>query len=108
MTDAEVGNFLCANVSCGGTSVYRRTADGMLQPAGYIEFSGRSGPADVMGRRPFEWQLTATPAGGAAEAVTWIAADLYSAFRRAFGVPEHIAPPEPSRPAWEEGQGVLF
>ncbi|HST59377.1 MAG TPA: hypothetical protein VLK84_11820 [Longimicrobium sp.] len=107
MTDAEVSSFLSANLMCGGTPVYRRSA-GRLDPAGYVVFSGRYGPADVMGRRPFHWHLSATPAAGSPP-VTWEAAELYDAFRRAFGVPLRTnGRTGPIPAAWDDEQGVLF
>ena len=107
MTDADVGSFLSSNLTCGGTPVYRRTPDRM-ESAGYVVFSGRQGPADVMGRRPFAWHLSATPRGAGAPTVTWNAHELYDAFRRAFDIPVRVAAPQAQAPPWEAEQGVLF
>lgn len=107
MTDADVASFLSSNLMCGGTPVYRRTPDRM-EPAGYVVFSGRYGPADVMGRRPFAWHLSATPRGAGAPTLTWNAIELYDAFRRAFGIPARVAAPQAQDLPWEADQGVLF
>lgn len=108
MTDSDVSSFLSANLMCGGTPVYRRSA-GRMDPVGYVVFAGRCGPADVMGRRPFHWHLSATPAAAGSTTVTWEAAGLYDAFRRAFDVPlRTIVRTAPTSPAWDDEQGVLF
>lgn len=107
MTDADVATFLSSNLMCGGTPIYRRTPGG-LEPAGYVVFSGRYGAADVMGRRPFAWHLSATPAGVGAPTITWNADELYDAFRRAFGIRARVAAPQAPTLAWEAEQGVLF
>lgn len=106
MTDEEVAAFMSANIACGGTPIYRRDQQG-LPPAGYVTFGGRSGPADVMGRRSFYWTLSAGYSPAAV--VTWDGADLYQAFRRAFSIPLRHTP-EPCAPTgrWEADQGVLF
>lgn len=107
MTDSEVADFLSSNLACGGTPVYRRTRNGMV-PAGYVAFSGRYGGADVMGRRPFTWHLSTTPAAVGTATATWDAGELYDAFRRAFGIRARVEAPREPTPAWEADQGLLF
>lgn len=109
MDDGEVGAFLSANLMCGLTTVYRRTAP-CLEPAGSVAFAGRLTDPDVMGRRGFYWRLEVRPGrGGHTEtAVVWEAGALCDAFRRAFGVPRKALLPDDRSARWENEQGLLF
>lgn len=106
MSDAEIADFLSANLMCGGSPVHRGSPRGPVY-AGYVVFAGRWGPADVMGRRSFGWLLSATTATDRTT-VTWERGELSAAFRRAFGVPDRETDTTPDEPAWEHDQGVLF
>jgi hypothetical protein len=107
MDDPAVANFLSANLACGGSTIYERGPD-RWEPRGYICFSGRMGPPDVMGRRGFSWDAQVTSRGNT-EPTHWHGAELYAAFRRAFDIPFRAAPePTPPGCAWEHDQGLLF
>lgn len=110
MTDREVADYLSVTLMGGGNTVYRGDT-GTLEWAGTVEFGGRWGPPDAMGRRRFWWRIAIAARANTvpgAPVVSWEAEEAYDAFRRAFAVPSRPDAPPAAEVQWESGQALLF